>query len=60
MNEQLYDRTIKTLLDNCDAVVVGVVANEEIKIYFKGKDEYLVPLIDQIGTEYIRDIMNNG
>ncbi len=60
MNEQLYERTIQTLLDNCDAVVVGVVADEEMKIYFKGQDEHLVPLIDQIGTEYIRDIMNNG
>jgi GTP:adenosylcobinamide-phosphate guanylyltransferase len=59
MNQQLYDRTIQTLLDNCDAVVVGVVADEEMKIYFKGRDEYLVPLIDQIGTEYIRDIMND-
>jgi len=59
MNQQLYDRTIQTLLDNCDAVVVGVVADEEMKIYFKGQDEYLVPLIDQIGTEYTRDIMND-
>ena len=60
MNQQLYQRTIKTLLDNCEAVVVGVIVDDEMKIYFRGKDEHLVPLIDQIGEEYIRDIMNNG
>lgn len=60
MNHQLYEKTVQTLLDNCEAVVVGVVVDNEMKIFFRGKDEHLVPLIDEIGNEYIRDIMNNG
>jgi len=60
MDQQLYERTVKTLLDNCEAVVVGVIDNDEMKIYFRGEDDHLISLIDQIGEEYIRDIMNNG
>jgi len=60
MNQKLYERTIKTLIDDCEAGVVGVIVDDEMKIFFRGKDEHLVPLIDEIGNEYIRDIMNNG
>lgn len=60
MNDQLYEKTVQTLTDNCEAVVVGVIVDDEMKIFFRGNDEHLVPLIDQIGNEYIRDIMNNG
>ena len=59
INEQLFGRVIDTLLENNDAVVVAVANGDDSRVFMRGPDSSLIPLIDSIEATYIKDVVKD-
>ncbi len=59
INEQLFGRVIDTLLENNDAVVVAVANGDDSRVFMRGPDVSLIPLIDSIEAAYIKDVVKD-
>lgn len=61
IEEQLFDRVIKTLKDNNDTVVVGIAdtAGDEFRVYYSGSDDMITRVIEGISDVYINELIND-
>ena len=61
IDEQLFDRVIKTLKENNDTVVVGIAdtSGDTLRVYYTGSDDMITRVIEGISDVYINELIND-